>query len=175
MIQKAIAALARVNDALGRFAKNLTAGMLVVMLVIVMMQVVFRYLLNNPIGWAEEVSKTLMVWSAFLLAPVAYREGINVSIDLFADALPALIRRVLEIVIALLVLWIVCVFLVESLPLVERAMRVSAASLPVPRGVFYAILPLSFAWLALATVERLLILATDFPAAASSDNAEGVG
>lgn len=172
MVRKAIAALARVNDALGRFAKNLTAGMLVVMLVIVMLQVVFRYLLNSPIGWAEEVSKTLMVWSAFLLAPVAYREGINVSIDLFADALPALLRRILEIVITLLVLWIVCIFLLESLPLVERAMKVSAASLPVPKGVFYAILPLSFAWLVLATIERLLILATDFPVASPADSAE---
>ena len=132
MVRKIIAALASVNDALGRFAKIVTAALLVVMLAIVIMQVVFRYGLNNPIGWAEEISKTLMVWSAFLIAPVAYRDGINVSIELFADALPALARHISEIIITLLVLWIVVVFLIESVPLVERGMKVSAASLPVP-------------------------------------------
>lgn len=126
------------------------------MLAIVMAQVAFRYGFNSPISWAEEVSKTLMVWAAFLVAPMAYRDGTNVSIDLFADALPPSLRRVSELVITCLVLWIVIVFLRESIPLVERGMSVSAASVPVPKGIFYAILPVSFSWLALVTIERLL-------------------
>lgn len=158
MIESIIQTLARVNGALGNVAKRLVAVLLVVMLAIVMAQVAFRYGLNSPISWAEELSKTLMVWAAFLVAPMAYRDGTNVSIDLFADAMPPLARRVAELVITALVLWIVVVFLLESVPLVERGMSVSAASLPVPKGVFYAILPVSFVWLVLVAVERFLRL-----------------
>ena len=158
MITKTIDALALINVALSKLAKRVVAVLLVIMLTIVIVQVALRYGFSSPISWAEEVSKTLMVWAAFLVAPIAYREGTNVSIELFADALPSLARRISEIVITLLVLWIVCVFLIESVPLVERGMSVSAASLPVPKGVFYAILPVSFLWLILVTVERLLRL-----------------
>ena len=40
-----------------------------------------------------------MVWVACLVAPWAYREHLNVSIQMFADALPAILRRLTELMI----------------------------------------------------------------------------
>lgn len=172
MIAGIVRVLARMNGAVGTLVQRIAATLLVVMLVVVVAQVVFRYGLNSPISWAEELSKTLMVWSAFLIAPYAYREGINVSIDLFKDSWPPLLRRISELLIALLVAWIVMVLFLESLPLVVRGMKVSAASLPVPTGVFYGILPVSFAALLLAIVERLLIILTEFVEPPKPEGAE---
>ncbi len=160
MIEGAINALSWLNEAIGKLFKRVAAVLLMIMLVVVMLQVVARYGLNNPISWSEELSKALMVWSAFLVAPFAYREGTNVAIELFADAWPPLMRRISELIIAALILWIVVVFFRESVSLVARGMKVSASSLPVSIGVFYAVLPVSFACLFLAVVERLLRLVT---------------
>ena len=167
MIESIVAVLARLNETIGRFAKNAAAVLLVIMLSVVILQVLFRYGFNSPISWAEELSKTLMVWSAFLIAPLAFREGINVSIDLFKDAWPRRVRLISELIIAFLILWIVSVFLWESIWLVGRGMKVSAASLPVATGVFYSILPVSFVALLLAVVERILCILLDLVGGAS--------
>ena len=82
-------------------------------------------------------------------------------------------RRISELIITLLILWIVVVFLIESLPLVQRGMRVSAASLPVATGVFYAILPVSLLCLVLAIVERLLELLHEFGSPAGREDSGG--
>ena len=74
---------------------------------IILAQVFYRYVLNDSLGWSEEVAKIMMVWSAFLVAPWAYRQGANVSIDMFVEAFPLLARRLMETVLNLLVLFIV--------------------------------------------------------------------
>lgn len=169
MITRTVTTLALLNRWIASAAKRLAAALLVAMLAVVMLQVVFRYGLNSPISWSEELSKTLMVWSAFLIAPFAYREGINVSIELFMESWPPLVRRVMETVITLLILWIVVIFLRESVFLAERGMKVRASSLPVSVGLFYAILPVSFACLLLCVFERLLKLIISFRTATAHD------
>lgn len=59
---------------------------LILMTIIVMLQVFFRYVLNlGGIVWAEEVAKMLMVWFALLGSAVALYENIHVSIDFVFD------------------------------------------------------------------------------------------
>ncbi|MCS5573889.1 MAG: TRAP transporter small permease subunit, partial [Pseudomonadales bacterium] len=42
-------------------ARNLAGLMLMFMVLIVMLQIVFRYLLNDSLIWTEEVARTMMV------------------------------------------------------------------------------------------------------------------
>lgn len=148
--------LARINETIGVSGRNIAGVFLMLMTAIVMAQVFFRYGLNNSLSWTEELSKTLMVWTAFLVAPWAYRHGANVSIDLFREAMPALVQRVLQLFLTLVILWIVAVFFRESLEFVARGMQSMSATLPVRTGLFYLIVPVSFAALFLTGCELLL-------------------
>ncbi|MEL7028653.1 MAG: TRAP transporter small permease, partial [Pseudomonadota bacterium] len=155
-------------ERIGVAGRDLAGGLLVIMTAVVMLQVVARYGFNNSLPWTEEFSKTLMVWTAFLVAPWAYRHGANVSIEIFSDAFPRLLRNLLLVAITGLVLWIAAVFFIESLAFVERGMNARAASLPVATGVFYIIVPISFAALFLTGCEHLLrnlanLLGADLP------------
>lgn len=48
---------------------------------VVFLGVVFRYVLNMPLAWGEEVPKYFMVWMTFIGAPVVLRHGAHVSLD----------------------------------------------------------------------------------------------
>lgn len=148
--------LGRINAPLGEAGRWTAAGLLAVMMAVVLMQIVLRYVFSSPLSWTEEVSKALMVWSAFLVAPWAYRNGQNVTIDLFADALGARVRAALHGVLTLAVLWACGLFFLEALALVERGMDTRASTLPIRNAVFYAITPVSFAALIAVGVELLL-------------------
>ena len=87
-MRRLLTKLAKINETLCVMARNLAGLFLVAMIVIVIMQIFFRYVLNDSLIWTEELAKTLMVWTAFLVAPWAYRVGANVRIGFLIDEFP---------------------------------------------------------------------------------------
>lgn len=156
MLRRALPAVSALNERICSALLALAGLLLFAMTMIVMLQVVSRYGFNSSLIWTESVSKTMMVWSAFLVAPWAYRLGANVSIDMLAEQLPLRVRRGLVVGLDALVIWILVVFAIESIGLVLRGMQIRDASLPITVGWFYTVLPVSFAILLLVGCERLM-------------------
>ncbi|MGE0255745.1 MAG: TRAP transporter small permease [Alphaproteobacteria bacterium] len=68
--------------------------MLAAMFVAFILQVVFRYVLNLPIGWTNEVSSILWIWIVLWGAAFVLREREEIRFDLiYAHVRPALRRR----------------------------------------------------------------------------------
>lgn len=164
-VVRGLAVLSHINQWICVATRNMAGTLLMAMMAIVLMQIVFRYVLNDSLIWTEEVSKTLMVWAAFLVAPWAYRQGANVRIDMFVDELPARFRRLSGLLLNLLVIWIVAVFWWESLSMVERGFTIRAASLPMQVGWFFAVLPVAFSVMLLVGIELIVrdLLGLAFP------------
>ncbi len=155
-MRNALSRLARLNELLCNAARNIAGLLLLAMVVIVILQIVFRYVLNDSLSWTEEVSKTMMVWTAFLVAPWAYRVGANVRIEIFVDEFPDALRRFMSLALNLLVLWIVAVFLYESFGFWQRGQAVRSDSLPIQVSWFYTVVPVAFTLLLLVAVEQLM-------------------
>ena len=58
------------------------------MVLVILIQVFFRYALNNALPWPDEFARFLMLWMTGFIAPSAYRWGGFVSIDMLKDLLP---------------------------------------------------------------------------------------
>lgn len=156
LIDQLLLGLGSFNHMVAVAARTVAALLLVIMTAIVLLQVFFRYGLNNSLSWTEELAKIMMVWMAFLVAPWALRQGVNVSIDMFVDALPRRLRLGLEVVLQLLILWIIGVFFLESLDFWQRGAAIVAATMPVPMIYFYSVVPFGFAALFFVAIELLL-------------------
>lgn len=59
-----------------------------VMVVVVALQVLFRYFLNLSLDWADEVGRLTFVWTAFLGVPHGVKIGAHVGIDFVAKLMP---------------------------------------------------------------------------------------
>jgi TRAP-type C4-dicarboxylate transport system permease small subunit len=156
MLRKTLGLLSPLNEWISIAARNTAGVLLITMTVIVLVQIVFRYVLNDSLIWTEEVSKTMMVWGAFLVAPWAYRNSANVSIQMFTDELPTVMRRLLHLALNMLVIWIIVVFWSESFGMVDRGFAIRAASLPVQVGWFFIVVPLAFGAMLLVGIELLI-------------------
>lgn len=144
------------NFHIARGAKYLAGFLLALMVIMILAQVFFRYVLNDSLTWTEELSKFAMVWIACLVSPYAYREHLNVSIDMFHEALPALPRRIAEIIITLLVLLISAIFFMQSMSFVAGGTTITAASVAIKLWIFYLCMPFAFGSLFLVGIERLI-------------------
>lgn len=91
-----------VNDVLLRAGKGLATLAIGLMVVCILLQVFFRYVLNNALPWPEEAARFLMLWMTGLIAPAAYRRGGFVAIDMLQAALPGRASQLLGLVLLLI-------------------------------------------------------------------------
>ena len=55
----------------------------VVMILVTLAQVVFRYLIAAPLPWSEEMARYCFVWIVFLGGAIGLARGIHLGVDLF--------------------------------------------------------------------------------------------
>ena len=92
---------------LRRRAEDIAAGLLAVMFVAFMVQIVFRYFLNFPIGWTSELSVITWLWLVLWGAAFVVKESEEIRFDLIYGAAGRRTRRVMGIItgIAIVVLY----------------------------------------------------------------------
>ncbi|HEY6918608.1 MAG TPA: TRAP transporter small permease subunit [Tabrizicola sp.] len=101
--------LGPITGALLAFGRWIGAVCLGLMVVVILIQVFFRYALNSALPWPEEASRFLMMWSTGLMAPTAFRRGGFVAIDMVIRLLPRAVATALSVVLlgmTILVLWV---------------------------------------------------------------------
>ncbi len=69
------------------------------MVVAILIQVFFRYALDNPLPWPDEAARFAMLWMTGLIAPLAYRRGGFVAIDTLPRMMPDRAAAALSLVL----------------------------------------------------------------------------
>jgi C4-dicarboxylate transporter, DctQ subunit len=92
---------------LRRRAENIAALMLAVMFVAFVLQIVFRYFLNFPIGWSSELTVVMWLWLVLWGAAFVLKENEEVRFDLLAGAVGRRARIAMGVIasISLLILY----------------------------------------------------------------------
>lgn len=94
--------LALFNTFLLRIGRNAAWMAMGLMVLIIMLQVIFRYVFNNALAWPDEAARFLMLWMTGLIAPSAYRWGGFVAIDMLKDLLPLRLGTLLGLFLLLI-------------------------------------------------------------------------
>lgn len=92
--------LNRVVDFIRRRAENVVAALLGIMFVAFIVQIVFRYFFNFPVGWSSELS--VITWLYMVLIGSAFwlRDSEEIRFDLISGALGPRARRGVTFVVA---------------------------------------------------------------------------
>jgi len=100
--------LTTINTHVLRAGRQLAWVALALMVVVILTQVFFRYVLNNALAWPDEAARFFMLWMTGLVAPSAFRWGGFVSIETFPSLMPrvpALLLTLGFLVCSMTVLW----------------------------------------------------------------------
>ena len=124
--------------------------------VIVALGVFFRFVLNNSLPWTEEVAKFVMVWLAFIGAPVVLKEGGHIAIDFIPARLPARLGHALLMLIQIVVMVVLAVLVYQGWALAWNALPQVAATVEV--SLFYIFLAVPIGSVLMLTVALELML-----------------
>jgi TRAP-type transport system small permease protein len=151
--------LGALNAALLAIGRWLGATFVALMVIIILTQVFFRYVLNDALAWPEEAARFLMLWMTGLMAPTALRRGGFVSIEMLVRFLPKGPAAVLTIILLLLSLAVLIVGVQISWSEVTGlGGRFTTDSLSVPLPDFSGWIKVPKAWMMASLLVGLVLL-----------------
>jgi TRAP-type C4-dicarboxylate transport system permease small subunit len=130
-------------------------GLMVVLVVDVFLGVWSRYVLHATFQWYDEVARLCFVWMVFLGAAVAVRRGGHFRLHLLVDRLGPRLRRVTDLVVALLVVGFGGVLVAGGVAMYPVARRQVTDSLELSMLWFYGALPIGGALMILFSLPHL--------------------
>ena len=124
--------------------------------VIVALGVFFRFVLNNSLPWTEEVAKFVMVWLAFIGAPVVLKEGGHIAIDVVPARLPSPLGPIVMMLIQLIVMVVLGVLVFQGWALAWNALPQIATTVDVSLFYIFLAVPIGSALMLVVSLELLL-------------------
>src|ERR1700758_5552608 len=149
------------------------AGIALVLISAVIPWAVFtRYVLNSAASWPEPTAVLLTIVLTFIGAAAGYRLNLHMNISYFADKLPPLPRRLLDLLVQGLMAMIALFMIIWGEKLVEVTWHNTIADFPsLSVGVTYLPIPVGGVCLLLFIIERILLGAPPDPIAHEGDDA----
>ena len=124
--------LENINTFILRIGRQLAWIAILLMVIVIILQVFFRYVLNNALPWPDEVARFLMLWMTGFIAPSAYRWGGFVSIDMLERFLPKILSNILVFLILIISLTVLLIGFEMGLKHINVGWIFSSSSIKIP-------------------------------------------
>ncbi|MBZ8135165.1 TRAP transporter small permease [Afifella sp. IM 167] len=127
------------------------------LVVVLALQVFFRYGLELGLSWSEEVSRFLFIWFVYISASLAARAGTHVRVTAFVEMLPRAASRATKVAADLVWIAFNAIVVVSGVLLFWRMLQypVYSTSLLLPLSWIYLVIPLAHLMMIARILQRL--------------------
>jgi TRAP-type transport system small permease protein len=146
----------RLCDAADALSQAIVGASIAAIVTITIVAVWYRYGLNAPLSWTEQVCRILFVWSVFAGAAVLYRRMLHIVIDMFLLMLPPAGQKILFWVNQGLMLLVGVMMLVFGLEVSIGTFGQTFGALEISPASFYLAAPYCGLLIILFWIEKVL-------------------
>ena len=140
----------------GKTIDVVSVVLLLFIFVIGIAQVVWRWILNDPIVWSEEMIRLTYVWICYLGWVIAERSDSHIRITIISSRLPKSVQKYLQALCHVLGIIFSILMMVYGCQLVKAGMKRTAISFPLNYSVVYLIVPICTGLLAIYETAQLI-------------------
>jgi len=126
---------------------------------LVVINVLFRYIIKQPISWANELAIYAFVWWVFLGSALAVKKNRHIFISFLKDRIPASVRSIVNKFISILMIIYCSVATYLSLQLIPLVFKQKVSIMGFSISYVYVIIPFSSILMVIYTV--LLLFTKD--------------
>lgn len=116
-------------------AMSVISGILfLAMTALVVVQVLFRYVLNSPLVGSEEAARIAMIFVVMIGTALCTRNGTHMAVTYFEERFPPLLRLTCKILVTCCIVTLSLILIFKGLEFANRAMFMKTPALQIPRG-----------------------------------------
>jgi TRAP-type C4-dicarboxylate transport system permease small subunit len=120
-------------------AQHVAVGLIAIMFLSFLLQIAFRYLLNRPLGWTEEVTVLCWLWGVLWCAAFVLSDHEEIRFDIVYEMVPERARRVFTVVSSIALILLLAISLPATWQYVVFMKREHSAYLHMRFDVLYSI------------------------------------
>ncbi len=113
--------------------------------IVLFLQIIFRYFLNSPLIWTEELSRYLLVWITFFGINYGLRRDVHIKMEFFFNKMPASVQQLTTILTQALMVYFMVILFSPTLDFVRMQMNIESSAMQISMGIVYISLPVGFA------------------------------
>lgn len=117
--------------------------LMIALIVSVFSQVLFRFVLNQPLAWTEELARYILVWLTFLGAAYAMSLKAHIGVEFFVNKLPDSLHKFSLVLSTLVSIAFFMILITQGYSMMTRSMSQLSPVLKIPMGMVYAVIPFS--------------------------------
>lgn len=134
-----------------------TITLVLAICIIVIWQVITRFIFNNPSSWSEEISRYLLIWIAFLGGSLGLKHGTHMGLVLVTERIKnKRVRTVFHILAYLVCASIGYIFIHFGYIYTISGMKREMMCVSIPMGYVYIIMPISGVIIILNSIEIIV-------------------
>lgn len=100
-----------IND---KFEEYILVFLFSILVLTVVLQIFFRFVINISFGWSEELARYLLIWIAWIAASYAVHKSAHIRVEIAKDLLKNKLKKVVEVVVLLVCLGFAVFLAVEG-------------------------------------------------------------
>jgi len=135
--------LRALNRAIVGIETGVAGGLLIAVSVVVLLQVLMRYLFAQPNPWSEEVSRFCFIWLSLLGASLAVEKRSHFRFDQVMRKLAPRVGRAVEVAASAVVVLFALLLIGTGIALMGLTIGERSAALNLPVALVYAAAPVS--------------------------------
>ena len=125
----------------GKIVDTIAVILLIFIFILGLAQVFWRWVLNNPIVWSEEMIRLTYVWICYLGWVIAERADTHIRITIFSSRFPKTAQKWLQIFCHVLCIIMSVLMVIYGIQLVKVGLKRTAVSFPLNYAVVYLMGP----------------------------------
>ena len=136
-----MAVLRKAESLITRFLEVLCAALTLIIMCLMFYQTILRYVAGTALFWIEELSRNGLMALTFMGSVLCIRTHSHTRIEYFVEHLPGKLSIALQIVADIgcgIFSGFLCYY---SIFVVKSGMKVVFASIPIAKGIVYAVIP----------------------------------
>lgn len=134
--------------------------LLTVMSLVVLLQVLSRFVLNMPLRWTEEFAIFLLAWVSFLGASVGMKRWAHIGVEAFVLLLPQKLQHLAKLLSLVFcgIFFVIMLYFGIEIVLKQLATGQVSAAMRIPMYYAYLSVPVGAAFMLLRTTQMFITL-----------------
>lgn len=125
-------------------------------MVTLFLQVIFRFVLDAPLSWTDELSRYLMVWITFIGASLAVRYNQLIKLEVLLTNMPANFKRIIAITAGIITFVFYGLLIYFGIKILATVNIQKSPALHLSMAVPYAAIPVGAFLMLCNTIAKLL-------------------
>ncbi len=137
-------------------AEILSLAIFLLLSLVLVAQILSRYLLNNPLGWTEEIARYLLIVLTFIGAAIGFRKGTHISFLYVLNLLPHKIKSIASTVLSFIGVLFLIFLIYSAINIIPQLQHFELSSINISLSILYWVVLAALVLCGIGSIQHLL-------------------